>query len=93
MLVEGNGGSIRLHDDGRLTIQSLGQSESPHEYSRSEDGFAGDCVAATQRHFIDAIQTNSPFETDLNSYLKSIGIQEAMYRSAESGAWETPNIS
>jgi hypothetical protein len=92
MLVEGNGGSIRLYDDGRLTVQPLGQTESPHQYGRSEDGFAGDCVAVTQRHFIDAIQTNSPFETDLESYLKSIGIQEAMYRSAKSGAWEKPDV-
>lgn len=92
MLVEGNGGSIRLHDDGRLTVQPLGQSASLHDYGCSKDGFAGDCVAATQRHFIDAIQTDSPFETDLDSYLKSIEIQEAMYRSAESGAWETPQF-
>ncbi len=93
MLVEGNGGSIRLYDDGRLTIQPLGQTESSHDFVPPNKGFAGDCVAATQQHFIDALQDDSPFETDLDSYLKSIAVQEAMYRSAKSGTWEAPNIS
>ncbi len=93
MLIEGDGGSIRLYDDGRITIQPLGQSESAHDFDPSDQGFAGDCVAATQQHFIEALQNDSPFETDLESYLKSIAVQEAMYRSAESGAWETPSTS
>lgn len=89
LLVEGNGGSIRLHDDGRLTIQELGQTEHPHPYTPSAEGFAGDCVFATQQHFIDGLRAGSKtFETDGPSYLKSIAVQEAMYRSAESGSWE-----
>lgn len=91
LLVEGNGGTIRLHDDGRLTIQPLGKSEQPHDYSPSNTGFAGDCVYATQRHFVDRMLAGErTFETDGHSYLKSIAVQEAMYRSAESGTWEKP---
>ncbi|PHQ34078.1 Gfo/Idh/MocA family protein [Rhodopirellula bahusiensis] len=92
VLLEGDEGSIRLHDDGRLTIQRLGESENEHSYSPSQHGFAGDCVFATQRHFIDQLQSGEPFETDGPSYLKSLAVQEAMYDSSRSGSWETPKV-
>jgi predicted dehydrogenase len=88
--VEADGGTIRLYDDGRLTIQILGEAETEHPYQRSSDGFAGDCVLATQQHFLDCLRSGEAFETDGASYLKSIAVQEAMYRSAETGQWETP---
>ncbi len=88
--VEADGGTIRLYDDGRLTIQVLGEAEREHPYQRSTDGFAGDCVLATQQHFVDCLRNGAPFETDGASYLRSIAVQEAMYRSAETGQWETP---
>ena len=92
LLIESNGGSIRLYDDGRLTIQPLGKPENDHSYKPSRDGFAGDCVYATQRHFVDGLVNNQPFETDGKSYLKSIAVQEAMYRSSETGCWERPTL-
>lgn len=88
VLVEANGGSIRLYDDGRITIQELGSAERSHEYTPATTGFAGDCVLTTQQHFIDGLQSGDPFETDGTSYLKSLAVQAAMYRSAESGVWE-----
>lgn len=91
LLVEGNGGSIRLYDDGRLTLQPLGEKEREHPYSPSQKGFAGDCVHATQQHFADGLRDGQPFETNGTSYMKSIAIQEAMYQSAETGVWEVPN--
>ncbi|WDQ15247.1 Gfo/Idh/MocA family protein [Rhodopirellula sp. P2] len=90
VLLEGDEGSIRLHDDGRLMIQTLGESEREHPYTPSQHGFAGDCVFATQRHFIDQLQNGQAFETDGVSYLKSLAVQEAMYASSQSGCWETP---
>ncbi|GAB5443181.1 MAG: Gfo/Idh/MocA family oxidoreductase [Fuerstiella sp.] len=92
LLVEGNGGSIRLYDDARLTVQRLGEDERDHPYSPGKHGFAGDCVFATQKHFVDGLLQDKPFETDGDSYLKSIAVQEAMYRSAETGCWEIPNV-
>ncbi|WP_168566537.1 Gfo/Idh/MocA family protein [Crateriforma spongiae] len=89
VLVEGNSGSIRLYDDGRLTIQRLGQKETPHDYSPSRHGFAGDCVFATQEHFVQNLLSGQPFETDGPSYLKSLAVQEAMYASSQSGCWES----
>jgi predicted dehydrogenase len=93
MLVECNGGSIRLYDDGRLTVQELKKAEVDHAYKPSTHGFAGDCVLATQQHFVDGLLAERhSFETDGPSYLKSIAVQEAMYRSADSGSWEVPSL-
>ena len=82
-LVEGNGGSIRLYLDGRLTIQSLGREETEHAYAYQQRGFGGDCVYATQRHFVDCITAGRPFETDGEDYLRTLAVQEAVYRSAQ----------
>lgn len=92
VLLEGDGGSIRLYDDARLTIQSLGETERDHAYSPTQHGFSGDCVFATQRHFIDNLATGETFETDGPNYLKSLAVQEAMYASSESGCWESPRV-
>ena len=92
LLVECDGGTIRLYDDARLTIQPLGQPETPHPYQPSRHGFAGDCVHQTQLHFVRGLRSGDAFETDGPSYLKSIAVQEAMYRSAETMMWETPSV-
>ncbi|MGI9470949.1 MAG: Gfo/Idh/MocA family protein, partial [Rubripirellula sp.] len=84
-LVEGNGGSLRLYSDGRLTLQRLGQSEGNLEYPHERKNFAGDCVFATQHHFVDQLRAAEPFETNAADYLKTLAVQEAVYRSAESG--------
>lgn len=90
MLVEADQGSIRLYDDGRLTIQRLGEPETDHEYHHPTIGFAGDCVQATQQHFVDGLRNDTPFETAADEYMRSIAVQEAMYRSSETGAWQQP---
>lgn len=90
LLVECDGGTIRLHDDGRITVQKLGDAEFNHAYQPSRHGFAGDCVHQTQLHFVGGLRSGERFETDGASYLKSIAVQEAMYRSAETMHWETP---
>ncbi|MFK7738133.1 MAG: Gfo/Idh/MocA family protein [Pirellulaceae bacterium] len=88
LLFEADGGSIRLYSDGKLTVQPLGESEREHAYSPSSHGFAGDCVFATQEHFVDGLRSGAEFETSGENYMKSIAIQEAMYRSSQSGTWE-----
>lgn len=92
MLVEADVGSIRLYDDGRLTVQPLGEPEREHAYERVLHGFAGDCVLATQQHFVDSLVNDTPFETNGRNYLRNIAVQEAMYCSAESGQWESPDL-
>lgn len=82
LLVEGDGGTLRLHDDARITIQQLGQPEREHPYRFDRQGFAGDCVYQTQRHFVDQLSAGKPFETNGREYLKTLAVQEAAYLSA-----------
>ncbi|MFY0598823.1 MAG: Gfo/Idh/MocA family oxidoreductase [Cyclobacteriaceae bacterium] len=81
-LIEGNEGSLRLYNDGNITIQKLGESEKPHNYHPSKSSFAGDCVYATQKHFIDSLIAGNTFETSVEDYLKNVMIQEAIYESS-----------
>lgn len=83
-LVEASGGSIRLYEDGKLTIQLLGEAEMEHTYVHEARGFAGDSCYATQRHFIDCLIHNLSFETSGQEYLNVLRVQEAIYRSSES---------
>lgn len=82
-LLEGSAGSLRLHLDGRLTLQPLGQPESEIAYVHERRGFAGDCVYATQRHFVERLRDGQPFETSGEDYLITTAIQEAVYQAAE----------
>ncbi len=81
-LIEGNGGTLRLYADGRMTIQPLGAAERDHPYEHSHEGFAGDCVLATQRHFLHGLAEDSPFETEGEDYLRTLSTVEAAYQSA-----------
>lgn len=85
VLVEANGGSIRLYQDGRLTVQPLGLPEADYPYKHSQRNFAGDCVYATQKHFVDCLLESKPFETNGVEYLKTLAVQEAIYQSAKNG--------
>jgi predicted dehydrogenase len=84
LLLEGEGGSIRLYSDGKLTVQQLGKGEQEHDYAHQDINFAGDCVYNCQRHFIDNLLNDGEFETNVNDYLKTLSVQEAVYQSNES---------
>ena len=82
-LLEGNGGSLRLASDSRITLQRLSKPETEIPYERSDRNFSGDCCYLTQRHFVDRLLDGRPFETSGDDYLKTLAVQEAAYRSAE----------
>ncbi len=82
-LVEGSAGNLRLHLDGRITLKQLGEVEREIQYHHERRGFGGDCVFATQRHFIDRLLDGKPFETGGEDYLITTAVQEAFYQSAE----------
>jgi predicted dehydrogenase len=82
-LVEGNGGSLRLGLDGRLTAQKLAGPEEAVSYHHEPRGFCADCCYLTQNHFVERLLDGLPFETDGREYLKTLAVQEAVYRSAE----------
>jgi len=81
LLIEGNNGSLRLYPDGRITVQKLGESEVDVPYKHENIGFAGDCCYLTQRHFVDRLIDGGEFETSGEDYLKTLTVQEAVYRS------------
>jgi predicted dehydrogenase len=81
-LVEGYGGAIRLYGDGRITIQKLAGEETEHSYKHKNINFSGDCVYTTQRHFVDCLINGQEFETNGKDYLRSLAVEEAIYKSA-----------
>ena len=89
-LLEGNGGSIRLDMEGRLRIQPLGKESFEHEYVHQKRNFAGDCVFATQRHFVESLLQGKSFETNLEDYLNNLRVQEAIYSSSKHGKLLNP---
>lgn len=84
-LLEGDRGSLRLDEEGQMSVHRLGEGACDHPYAYERRGFAGDCVHATLRHFVDGLRTGHPFETDGRDYLKTLAVQEAIYESAASG--------
>ena len=83
MLVEGLKGSIRLYGNGKITLQPLGAREMPHSYQHKDQGFAGNCVYHTQKHFLGQLIAGKDFETAGKEYLRNLLVQEAIYRSAQ----------
>ncbi|MEO1011924.1 MAG: Gfo/Idh/MocA family oxidoreductase [Bacteroidota bacterium] len=85
VLLEGNAGSIRLYEDGKITVQELGGKEIHHPYYFEHKNFAGDCVFFTQAHFVAQLRSGDSFETDVEGYLKNIAVLEKVYESHEKG--------
>ena len=92
-LIDGNGGSIRLRQDGNIFIQTLGKSERQHVYKHENINFSGDCCYTTQRHFIDRLLDGQEFETNGHDYLRTLAVQEAIYFSAEIASPQTVNYA
>lgn len=88
MLLEGTGGSLKLDGDGNLWRRAFRGLEAPHPYSWSNNGFGGDCVLALQSHLLDHFQHGKPLENSGRDYLANLEIEEAIYRSAETGCLE-----
>ena len=83
--IEGDKGVIHLLEDGTITIKLLGQPETVHPYTFKDKNFAGDCVYATQKHFIEQLNSGKPFETDVVDYLNNIKIIDKIYESNKRG--------
>lgn len=88
--LDGSKGHVELDLAGNLTLKLLGQPSRTLDYPHPHEGFAGDCVYAIQRHFVDRMADGAPFENTGEDYLKSTALMEACYRSAASGNVERP---
>ena len=88
MLVEGEGGTLRLDGQGRLWRRSFGSRDEtpvPLIAPVDETSFGGGCVAALCAHVVDALQGRRPFENRARDYLPVMQATEAAYASASEG--------
>ncbi len=85
MWLEGSAGVLRLDGMGRLWWKPHGGDEAEHAYDWRDQGFAGDSLFALQSHVIDHLIGGGPLENSGRDYLCNLEIEEAVYRSAETG--------
>lgn len=86
MIVEGETGTIRLDGEGRVYLRQHGSNiEVSCAVDQGSEGFGGGCVEALNRHVVDHMLDGTPLENDALSYLPVITVDEAAYRSSESG--------
>ncbi len=82
LLVEANGGSLWLDQEGNITVKLLGKGAYRHDFTPSKLGFAGDCVLTCQQHFLDVLDGRVACETSPQEYLKSLRVVESLYESS-----------
>jgi hypothetical protein len=77
---EGESGTLRVEANGDIMCgqDRLWSYEGPA-------GYKGNSVFATQRHFIDCLRSEQPFETGVAEYFGSFAAVEAAYLSARAG--------
>jgi predicted dehydrogenase len=85
LIVEGDGGKIRLARDCRIWLDDYGDGEKTHDYEFSSEGYRGDSVRAAQRHFVSCLRTGEPCESEGSDYLKTVAAVFACYDSAKTG--------
>ena len=86
MWLEGSAGVLRMDGDAHLWWKPHHGDEVEHVYARGDDAqFGGGCVEALQRHVVAHLLDGAPLENAGREYLANIGIQDACYRSHESG--------
>jgi predicted dehydrogenase len=77
-------GHLTMDTESNLRIKRLGEPGRDVDYHRTNVNFAGDCVCAVQRHFVDCFLSDTEFESNGEDYLKTLRVAEAIYESAQS---------
>lgn len=80
--VDGLGGHLSMDTEANLRLKVLGEPGRDVEYVRDNTHFAGDCVYALQRHFVECMLTGREFESNGRDYLRTVSLVEAVYESA-----------
>ncbi|MGJ8726037.1 MAG: Gfo/Idh/MocA family protein [Roseibacillus sp.] len=88
--LDGSKGHLTLNESGEIKIQLLGEEATIHPYQPSSEGFAGNCVHATQQHFVKRFLAEAPFESEADDYLRSVRLVELAYQSAATHTVITP---
>jgi len=82
--IDAIGGHLTMDTESNIRIKRLGQPGRHLDYQRANRNFAGDCVFATERHFVDCLLSGEEFETGGEDYLKTLRVVDAIYESAKS---------
>jgi D-apiose dehydrogenase len=78
-------GHLTMDTAGTLRWKPLGEPVREIDYPHERKGFAGDCVYALQRHFVDCMRDGTEFESHGRDYLKTLAVVDAVYASASQG--------
>ena len=83
--LDGSNGHLQMDLNGDLLFKPLGKVPEKIEYEHPKLNFAGDCCYHLQRHFVDQLMSEQPFESEATDYLKTLRLVEACYESADTG--------
>ncbi len=85
-LFEGTGGTLDLMGDGSVWHRPFGSMDRTCILGADESNtFGGDCARNLQAHVIKGLETGA-FENTARDYLDVIKVEQAIYRSAQTGA-------
>jgi predicted dehydrogenase len=82
--VDGTGGHLTMDSEANIRVKKLGEPGWNLDYARENRNFAGDCVYALERHFVDCMLSGREFESSGREYLKTLEVVFAAYASSES---------
>jgi len=88
MRIDGSSATLLLNGNGQIHIREHGSSDwVEHEFEWQEIDFGGDCVYNTNRHIADHLLKGTPVQNLAEAYLVNRQIEDAIYRSNDSGQW------
>jgi len=88
MSIEGSKACLRLDGNGRIWLRQHGSTtEDEHRFEWNDNLFAGDCVYATCRAFLNHVVDGQPLENSAADYLRNLVIEDVVYQSDEQRRW------
>jgi predicted dehydrogenase len=84
---EGEDAILHVHPTGNLFLGGRRVWQNT-----TTQGYRGESILDTQRHFIDCLCSGEPFETGARDYLNTVALVEAAYLSAQSNRAVTPAV-
>ncbi|MDA0345895.1 MAG: Gfo/Idh/MocA family oxidoreductase [Verrucomicrobia bacterium] len=82
MRIDGSEGHLQMDLAGDLTFKPLGGLTQTVSYEHPRINFASDCCFHLQRHFVEQLLNDLPFDSEVEDYLKTLSLVEACYESS-----------
>ncbi|MEM7258794.1 MAG: Gfo/Idh/MocA family oxidoreductase [Pseudomonadota bacterium] len=84
MLIEGTTGTLTLNGDGDILYRKFGTVDLVNmPYTRSDYGFAADCVFLLQQHVVNHLRHATALENTAGDYLKNQQLEALVYEANE----------